>query len=55
MTQNMKTFPDPNKVCSCLNSREVTYIKPTISNLNIIVGDFTYSKVGSIRRRLMIL
>lgn len=40
--KNMKTIPDPNKICSCLNSREVTYIKPTISNPNIIVGDFTY-------------
>ena len=38
----MKTIPNPEKACSCLNSDKVTYIKPTIKNKNIIVGDFSY-------------
>ena len=38
----MKIIPNPEKVSSCLNSDKVTYIKPTIKNKNIIVGDFSY-------------
>lgn len=35
--------PDPNKIFPLLNSSDkVTYVKPTIKNPNIIVGDFTY-------------
>lgn len=38
----MKNIPNPEKASSCLNSDKVTYIKPTIKNKNIIVGDFSY-------------
>ena len=39
----MKTVkPNPQKICSCINSKEVVYIKPSIQNPNIIVGDFSY-------------
>lgn len=38
----MKNIPNPEKACSCLNSDKVTYIKPTVKNKNIIVGDFSY-------------
>lgn len=34
--------PDPNKIFPLPNSDKVTYVKPTIKNPNIIVGDFTY-------------
>jgi virginiamycin A acetyltransferase len=35
-------LPDLNIVFSVPNINTVTYIKPTIKNKNIIVGDFTY-------------
>ena len=35
-------IPNPEKACSCLNSDKVTYIKPTVKNKSIIVGDFSY-------------
>ena len=35
-------MPDPNKICPILGFDNVTYVKPTIKNPNIIVGDFTY-------------
>ena len=35
-------LPDPNVVFPVPNIKTVTYIKPTIKNKNIIVGDFTY-------------
>lgn len=38
----MKTIPNPNNIFPALNSDMVTYVKPTITNPNIIVGDFTY-------------
>lgn len=38
----MKIIPDPNKILPVPNCDTVTYIKPTITNPNIIVGDFTY-------------
>lgn len=34
--------PDPSKIFPIPNVDAVTYIKPTIKNPNIIVGDFTY-------------
>ena len=37
----MKNFPDPNIVFP-IQGVNITYIKPTITNPNIIVGDFTY-------------
>lgn len=37
-----KNMPDPNKVFPVPDTKTVTYIKPTIKNKNIIVGDFTY-------------
>ena len=42
----MNNIPNPEKACSCLNSDKVTYIKPTIKNKNIIVGDFSYFVIG---------
>lgn len=38
----MKNIPNPEKACSCLNSDKVKYIKPTVKNKNIVVGDFSY-------------
>ena len=38
----MKNIPNPDKAYSCLNSDKVTYIKPSIKNKNVIVGDFSY-------------
>lgn len=37
-----KPTPNPNKVFSTRNPANVTYVKPTITNPNIIVGEFTY-------------
>lgn len=34
--------PNPNKVFPVPGFKTVTYVKPTITNPNIIVGDFTY-------------
>lgn len=34
--------PDPNKIFPVTGCNGVTYIKPTVKNPNIIVGDFTY-------------
>lgn len=34
--------PDPNAIYPVPNIDTVTYVKPTIKNPNIIVGDFTY-------------
>ncbi len=34
--------PDPNKIFPVPNCNTVTYVKPTVTNPNIIVGDFTY-------------
>ena len=34
--------PNPNDIFPVANCKSVTYIKPTITNPNIIVGDFTY-------------
>ncbi|MDR1631582.1 MAG: hypothetical protein LBR97_01640 [Dysgonamonadaceae bacterium] len=38
----MNTVPDPNAIFPVPNINTVTYIKPMLKNLNIIVGDFTY-------------
>jgi len=35
-------FPDPDKIYPVPGLDSVTYIKPTITNPNIIVGDFSY-------------
>lgn len=34
--------PNPNDIYPVQNSNQVTYIKPTIKNPNIIVGEFSY-------------
>ncbi len=34
--------PDPNKIFPVKGCDTVTYIKPTVKNPNIVVGDFTY-------------
>lgn len=40
----MKTeiYPNPDKIFPTRNPANVTYVKPTITNPNIVVGDFTY-------------
>ena len=38
----MKNIPSPNTIFPIANIKTLTYIKPTIKNKNIIVGDFTY-------------
>lgn len=38
----MQNKPDPNVSFPVPNIDFVTYVKPTIKNPNIIVGDFTY-------------
>lgn len=35
-------IPNPNAIFPTRNSSSVTYVKPTITNPNIIVGEFTY-------------
>ncbi len=35
-------LPNPDKIFPVPNIKTVTYVKPTIKNPNIIVGDFTY-------------
>jgi virginiamycin A acetyltransferase len=35
-------LPDPNVIFPVPNIKTVVYIKPTIKNKNIIIGDFTY-------------
>ena len=35
-------LPNPNVIYPVPNINYVTYVKPTIKNKNIIVGDFTY-------------
>lgn len=37
-----KILPDPNKIYPILGVETVTYVKPTIKNPNITVGEFTY-------------
>lgn len=37
-----KIIPNPNKIFPVPNCDTVTYVKPTIKNPDIIVGDFTY-------------
>ena len=34
--------PDPNIIFPVVGCKTVTYVKPTVKNPNIIVGDFTY-------------
>ena len=41
MEQN-KNEPNPNEIFPVKNIKTVTYIKPTIKNKNVIVGDFSY-------------
>lgn len=35
-------IPNPNTIYPVAKSKEITYIKPTIKNPNILVGDFSY-------------
>lgn len=37
-----KVYPDPGEIFPIKNCKTVTYIKPTIKNPNIIVGDYSY-------------
>ena len=36
------TKPDPNTIFPVPNIKTITYVKPTVKNPNIIVGNFTY-------------
>ena len=38
----MKNKPNPNIISPIPNIKTLTYIRPTITNPNIIIGDFTY-------------
>lgn len=37
-----KSAPSPNEIYPIANCKTLTYIKPTLKNPNIIVGDFSY-------------
>lgn len=36
------SIPDPSRVFPIAGNESVTYVKPTVKNPNIVVGDFTY-------------
>ncbi len=38
----MKNKPNPNTIFPLPNINTLTFVKPTIKNPNIVVGDFTY-------------
>ena len=38
----MKSKPNPNTIFPLPNINTLTFVKPTIKNPNIVVGDFTY-------------
>lgn len=40
--ENVKSKPNPDSIFPVNGNTTVTYIKPTIKNSNIIVGEFTY-------------
>lgn len=40
--KSMKNKPNPNIIFPIPNIKTLTYIRPTITNPNIIIGDFTY-------------
>ena len=42
MSMKNEKGPDPNKVHPIAGYDKEIYVKPTIKNPNIIVGDFTY-------------
>ena len=42
MSMKDRKRPDPNKVHPIAGYDKEIYVKPTIKNPNIIVGDFTY-------------
>ncbi|MDR0562044.1 MAG: CatB-related O-acetyltransferase [Spirochaetaceae bacterium] len=48
----MEDKPDPNAVFPVPNVKTVIYIKPTIKNKNIIVGDFTYFSDADFERHV---
>ena len=37
-----ENLPNPNEIFPLKNYDKLTYVKPTVKNPNIIVGDFTY-------------
>lgn len=42
MKTHTNNYPNPDTIYPIKGTKQVTYIKPTIKNKNIIVGDFTY-------------
>lgn len=53
VTQRTDNSPDPNQVFPVPNCNTVTYIKPTLENPNIIVGDFTYFSDTDFERHVL--
>ncbi|MDR1476773.1 MAG: CatB-related O-acetyltransferase [Rickettsiales bacterium] len=48
----MEKRPDPNVIFPVPNIDSVVYVKPTIKNKNIIVGDFTYFSDNDFEKRV---
>ena len=44
--------PDPNKKIPIAGYEQLTFIKPTVTNPNIIVGDFSYFSGGDFQTRV---
>ena len=45
-------MPDPNKIFPVPGCDTVTYVRPTVTNPNIIVGDFTYFADADFEKRV---
>lgn len=48
----MKNKPNPNTIFPIPHIKTLTYVKPTIKNKNIIVGDFTYFADGDFEKHI---
>lgn len=48
----MQTIPDPTQIFPLSGTDSVTYVKPTLKNPNIIVGEFTYFGDQDFERRV---
>lgn len=44
--------PDPNKIYPVNGIKNLTYVRPTVKNPNIIVGDFTYLGDGDFEKHV---
>lgn len=52
MSEKNFTKPNPNVIFPIPNLNSITYVKPTIKNKNIIVGDFTYFSDTDFEKRV---